>query len=360
MARPGVTYGEVMEAANLLVGQGKNPTIEQVRLVLGTGSSTTIANHLREWKKGQDESSLLAAKENIPQELMAVIKGLWDRLINQSAEKWQAIEADYQQSLEEAQQELQKYKSNNQRWQQLYNQWIIEKDQLANDKLHVEKALESLREEAALFKTKEIAFADQLQEKQSRIEELRVLHAQAQANLEHYRETMREQRLIDQQQFEQQKQVLQSELKALNDQYLFLREKESIQERQFQALQSTHDALNQVYQKEKTLFEEQAKTLADVEKQKTEYFHANQHYQKQIEQLQQALDVKTSELMHAQSQEKIVSLQLDTAKHELQDALDQKKLLGHEKWVIAQEKAQLEGQLKQLMSSISKKETIKV
>lgn len=50
MARPGVTYSEVVQAAAELTGQGKNPTIEQVRLIIGNGSNSTLANHLRRWK----------------------------------------------------------------------------------------------------------------------------------------------------------------------------------------------------------------------------------------------------------------------------------------------------------------------
>lgn len=54
----------------------------------------------------------------------------------------------------------------------------------------------------------------QLQDKQERIDELHRLHAQVQINFEHYRESAREQRLIEQQQYEQQKQELQVENKT--------------------------------------------------------------------------------------------------------------------------------------------------
>ena len=72
MSRPGITYAEVSEAAAQLLGQGRNPTIEQIRLILGTGSSTTIANHLKIWRDNQSETSLLSAKENLPDELVSI------------------------------------------------------------------------------------------------------------------------------------------------------------------------------------------------------------------------------------------------------------------------------------------------
>ncbi|MGE3920797.1 MAG: DNA-binding protein, partial [Gammaproteobacteria bacterium] len=53
MARTGVTYTEVAKVAVELEGQGKNPTIENVRQLLGTGSHTTIRLHLNEWRAQQ-------------------------------------------------------------------------------------------------------------------------------------------------------------------------------------------------------------------------------------------------------------------------------------------------------------------
>ncbi len=54
MARIGIGYKDVSEAATRLMGQGRNPTVEQVRLLLGTGSSTTI----RQWKIKKKSPSL--------------------------------------------------------------------------------------------------------------------------------------------------------------------------------------------------------------------------------------------------------------------------------------------------------------
>ena len=123
MSRPGVTYSDVSQAANRLMGQGRHPTIEQVRLVLGTGSSTTIANHLKQWKISQDETSLFVIKEKIPDELISLLSGLWQRVIEQSEER-------LQRRLQEMEQELEKYKRNNKRWQKLYMQWMKERERL--------------------------------------------------------------------------------------------------------------------------------------------------------------------------------------------------------------------------------------
>lgn len=51
MARIGITKEDVIQAANVLVAEGKSPTVLNVRKTLGnTGSNTTINKHLSEWK----------------------------------------------------------------------------------------------------------------------------------------------------------------------------------------------------------------------------------------------------------------------------------------------------------------------
>jgi hypothetical protein len=80
MARPGVSYEEVEKIAILIAGEGRIPTIESVRMRLGTGSSTTLATHLRRWKAGNSDTRQLAMKENLPEEIVELMKGLWQRL----------------------------------------------------------------------------------------------------------------------------------------------------------------------------------------------------------------------------------------------------------------------------------------
>lgn len=51
MARKGVTYEQVVEAAKAIEAEGENPTIQRVLQRLGTGSPNTIHRHLRSWKE---------------------------------------------------------------------------------------------------------------------------------------------------------------------------------------------------------------------------------------------------------------------------------------------------------------------
>jgi len=66
MGRAGVTLQEVEKAALQLQGRGKNPSVDAVREVIGTGSKSTIAQHLRDWKAQQSYASENCHKIYLP------------------------------------------------------------------------------------------------------------------------------------------------------------------------------------------------------------------------------------------------------------------------------------------------------
>lgn len=348
MARPGVTYAEIAEAASHLIGQGKNPTIEQIRLFLGTGSSTTIANHLKQWKEQQQGTSLLAAKENIPTELIEMVKGLWERLMDLSQSKMSEAETNFTATISELEQVAEKYKANNQRWQQLFNQWQQEKEKISNDKLSLEQAVIMLQKDRGNLQVTLASQQQQTEEKQQRISELHQLHKQAQDNLEHYREAAREQRLIEQQQYEQQRTALQTENEQLKDRYLQINEKASFLQQQLSNLQQKYHALETNHCQQGEHLEQHKSHIVKLEKNIHEQQHANQHWQQQHQLAQKIADEKTIIQIDLQTELKVITTQLNEAKHFIKDLQEQNKLLANEKWILAQEKAQLEGQFKQM------------
>ncbi|MHB1946942.1 MAG: DNA-binding protein [Gammaproteobacteria bacterium] len=353
MARPGVTYQDISSAANELKGQGKSVTIENVRAILGTGSIGTINNHLRKWKETQSSTHKIASKENLPEELISLVKGLWEGIVTQSITRFEPIEENYHKEIAELKEELEKYKNNNQRWQKLFNQWQQEKSQLASENLTLEQALEFSHKENATLNTKQEGLLQQLQEKQARIDELSRLLKQVQQNLEHYRESSREQRLLDQHQYEQQKQQLQLEIKALNEQLLIQREKFAAFQQQYQSLQQSNAVLESTYAEEQSKHHLIRTKYEEAERDKNEYFQSTQYWQNQFKEIQKSLDNKISEYIGIQTEVKVLSLQLVDLKKLLSVAQDQNKFLANEKWSLAQEKSQLEGQLKQMQKMIS-------
>jgi len=317
MARPGVTYSEVAEAASHLLGQGKSPTIEHVRHLLGTGSSTTLAKHLRQWKMTHDANPKGISKEHLPDELLALMKGLWERVLGEAEEKIAILEKNHQTRLQELLPELQKYKNNNQRWQQLYGQWQEEKKLLHKEKMAAEVLAQQQQREGAAFAEKQAALMQQLREKQERIQELQRLHQQAQTNLEHFRESVRTQRLVEQQRYDAEKKACLAQNKEL------LRQQGRMQVEGTKLEKHSQEQLQKTQHFKALYLEEKQKNTAQA---------------KVMLALQTDLGVLTS-------QGKQVNGQMETL-------LKQNKCLEQEKWQAMKEKLQLEGQLQQMQHFI--------
>jgi chromosome segregation ATPase len=353
MARPGVTYQDIANAAHELKGQEKRVTIENVRAILGTGSIGTINQHLRKWKEAQATTQGVAAKENLPESLIALMKGLWEGVLDQSSEQFYPVEEAYKQEILELKAELEKYKNNNQRWQKMFNQWQQEKASLANENLTLEQALEFAHKENQSLQDKQDGLHHQLQEKQERIDELHRLHQQTQHNLEHYRESAREQRLLDQQQFESEKQRLLAEIKILKEKEVTQHQEIILFEKKNTSLLESNQFLEQNYSQCQKEIEQLKVEIKVVEKECHEYRASCETYQNQNKQLLATSSKQSSQMIEHQAENKILLNKLGDLTNELSTIKDQHKLASHEKWEIMQEKASLEGQLKQMQKSFA-------
>lgn len=97
MARTGISFEQVSAAADALRGEGSNPTIKAVRERLGTGSPNTIHEHLKKWREARPVAAIAAP------ELPAALAGA---LAEEIARAASAVRAEVQESLVQAQSEL--------------------------------------------------------------------------------------------------------------------------------------------------------------------------------------------------------------------------------------------------------------
>jgi hypothetical protein len=77
MARSGIRYEEVQSAAESLLARGLNPTIQRVRELLGTGSNTTISEHLKSWQQQLAETPKFILPPAIPEAVAAALDAFW-------------------------------------------------------------------------------------------------------------------------------------------------------------------------------------------------------------------------------------------------------------------------------------------
>lgn len=103
MARSGITYEEVVSAAESLLIQGENPTAEKIRIVLGnTGSFTTLSKHINKWR---DERlpALVSGKLQalLPTDpINQAVQSVWETLKKEQQKEIQSFKTETQEHIE--------------------------------------------------------------------------------------------------------------------------------------------------------------------------------------------------------------------------------------------------------------------
>lgn len=343
MARPGVTYHEVSMIAQRLIAAGKNPTIDAIRIELGTGSNSTLGAHLRTFKEKQTQTQQLATKENIPEELIAVIKGLWERVMNQSEDKIQTIQQETAQDITKLRQEVQLLSQSNSDWQQQFQKTKQERDAFSHEKSTMEQLLANSKIEAAAMTEKHHGLEQKVAEKQIRIDELHTQHKQTQANLEHYRAASLEQRTSDQQRFDRQQKLLEQTITQMNQKLAQADQENITLEKQSQKIIFENENLKLELHKLNVQHELTMTHLSDA---KNKLIKTTQKLD-QFDALKIKFDAQNKIVIELQTQHALTQQQLENEKLKSKEISEQNKALASEKWILGQEKAQLYGQLKQ-------------
>ncbi|MEE4375999.1 MAG: DNA-binding protein [Candidatus Competibacteraceae bacterium] len=104
MARPGIGYEEVKAAAVQLLEQGVNPSIQRVRELLGTGSNSTIAEHLKRWQQVCNERPNLALPTAVPEALASTVESFWRVALEHAEAQYQQMRSEAEQAVETADQ----------------------------------------------------------------------------------------------------------------------------------------------------------------------------------------------------------------------------------------------------------------
>lgn len=77
MARHGVDFETVKQAALKLLSKGVSPSVQRIRELLGTGSNSTIAEHLKIWREQHAAKKVHHLPASIPEELINTFETLW-------------------------------------------------------------------------------------------------------------------------------------------------------------------------------------------------------------------------------------------------------------------------------------------
>lgn len=162
MARKGVTYEQVVEAAKAIEAEGENPTIQRVLQRLGTGSPNTIHRHLRSWKEQSAPQKPAALK--LPEKLQDALLAEISRQANEARAE---SEAEAQEAMATA-------------------------DELAAAGERMESEIISLNERVVSLEQSQIEAAAKLSTKDEELERLRQELREERAESEKIRMTLKE------------------------------------------------------------------------------------------------------------------------------------------------------------------------
>jgi chromosome segregation ATPase len=349
MGRIGITYQEVAKAISTLQSQQKNPTVDHIREILGTGSKSTIARFLREWKsknglQNDDDGAL-------PSDLINLVKGLWgalqEKADNQSAQSIKECD----EKIAQMQQQLNGYRQSQSEISAKIHTLEEQNHQKTEEINALKQALNTEQHEKIKITERATNLESNKGQAQDEIERLHQLLKHVQDNLEHYQMATQQLRQEQALLIEKQRSEYEQKISQLQNQIELIFSEKTNYQVQYIQLNKTHDKLeidhkalilqhNDMLQKHSMLKASHEKTQKDYEQLVTTHQQQSQNLEGKhhtVIELQLKLNA---------GDEKIIALE-----KELSKANDKVNALRHDHQFTAQEKANLEGQLKQFQSS---------
>ena len=216
MARSGLYKSDVQRARDSLRAEGKNPSVDAVRVALGnTGSKTTIHRYLKELD--EEEGQGVGAKIAVSDALQDLVARLAERLhteaeavVAQAQERFQVALHERNQALEQARQEAGNLSAQLQR-----TETVLQAERGTGEALRREMA--SRATDLAQLEERIAGLTARLAEHESHARSLEQKHEHARESLEHYRTSVKDQREQEQRRHEHQVQELQVGLRQANE-----------------------------------------------------------------------------------------------------------------------------------------------
>mgnify|MGYP003351244187 FL=1 len=182
MARSGILYSDVAKAASQLTELGHPVTVDNVRKMLGdTGSKSTIAPYLRQWRENhalESESSRL----KLPPSLLSAVQSLYEGMQQEAEIRFTEAEKLHEETVASMQTELQALKKRLEESAQAHQE--VQMELRLSQKEH-RKTLETLERERlqSLAQQQQITLlnqrlSDKLQHLQTQEEQLQQAHQQ--------------------------------------------------------------------------------------------------------------------------------------------------------------------------------------
>lgn len=215
MARGGINKALVANARETVLARGENPSIDAIRIELGnTGSKSTIHRYLKELE--EEASTRLDDEALLSQPIKELIGRLASRLQEEAHSIVDESKSRYEYQLRELSERCTALTQEVGQMADQHKALEHSLDETCSELSAKSTACEVLDKQLVEVKQHEANLTVLLKEKQVHIDSLEEKHRHSREALEHYRQSVKEQRDQDQRRHEQQIQQLQAEIRTLN------------------------------------------------------------------------------------------------------------------------------------------------
>ncbi len=349
MARIGVTYLDIANAAEAIKKQDQEPTVDRVRERLGTGSKSTIAPHLKRWKSKSLDSM---NDTDLPSDLVEVIKSLYERVQESADSKIEKSKKLFDTEIEALKNELNEVKK--------INESLSSKNNTLEHTLkNAEDSNQSLMQSNSELQSSIEKVSFEHQQAQIRLDELKATRLELKQenkdireHFEHYQHQIARDRQVEREQFQltiNQLQLQNKELSSGNsDKETLLnglRQKENEDKEKIDSLREE----NQQFQ----LTEQEQHNDISLLKRKVKSQEAD--YKQQVEdngKIKASLSTLSTQHTETEQSLKLLTQSLEQTKAELFEAKDKVIIQDNDYKILLQEKSIIQGQLSQLQKSL--------
>ena len=215
MARTGIGKSEVQRARDRLLARRTHPSIDAVRAELGhTGSKTTIQRYLRELE--EEEGSGLDRTTAVSEAIQELVQRLAARLGEEAGAQVVALREQFDAKLRERDEQLEQQRREAEALagQLRQTEMMLQAEQTTH--ATTRQALAEAHTAHERLTQQVTDLTDRLADNEAHRQSLEEKHQHAREALEHYRQSVKEQREQELRRHEQQVQLLQVDVRTLN------------------------------------------------------------------------------------------------------------------------------------------------
>lgn len=342
MGRMGVNYSDISNKAHELLGLGITPTVDNIREALKTGSRTTIAKYLKEWKNSQNVQSF--DENTIPTELLNLIKGLWQYIQDEATKKILEHEEEMSSHFQSINQQLQQAYHENDTYKSRIQTLEAEVQSLSQMNQNVQIKYHEIQHEHSKAEERLIHLRERIHQITAEKDKLHEHIKHMQKNLEHYQTTIEQIRHEQLLEAEKERARFDQRIQELNDQLAretIQKHETQVELEQHKTLLQQHVQLLEALQKEKEIFQQ-------MQVEHHSLINTHETLVKEYQSIKEEIVSKSHLVYKYQAELASANTLIQKLEHSLNQTEYKMQVLRDEKTILTQEKANLIAQFKQL------------